>query len=148
MALHLIKLCVGCDSIADLRQWQRERLAEMRRKGEPARLHHFTRMMPQRRDEIVPGGSLYWVIKGQVRVRQPIIALDARNDEEGRGFCAIRLAAKWVPVQPRRQRPFQGWRYLAAADAPPDLTKGWRAAATEDEPPPGMLAELRSLGLL
>ena len=120
----------------------------MRRKGEPARLHHFTRMMPQRRDEIVPGGSLYWVIKGQVRVRQPIMSLEARNDEEGRGFCAIRLAAKWVPVQPRRQRPFQGWRYLAAADAPPDLTKGWRAAAAEDEPPPGMLAELRSLGLL
>ena len=146
MALNLIKLCVGCDSIADLRQWQRGRLAELRRKGEPARLHHFTRMMPQRREDILGGGSLYWVIKGQVRVRQPIMALDFRNDEDGRGFCAIRLAAKLVPVLPRRQRPFQGWRSLAAADAPPDLVKGQRVA--DDEPPPEMLAELRSLGLL
>ena len=146
MALHLIKLCVGCDSIADLREWQRGRLAELRRKGEPARLYHFTRMMPQRREEILAGGSLYWVIKGQVRVRQPIAALESRNDEDGRGFCAIRLAAKLVPVLPRRQRPFQGWRYLAAADAPPDLAKGQAVAA--DEPPPEMLAELRSLGLL
>jgi hypothetical protein len=146
MTLHLIKLCVGCDSIEDLREWQRGRLAEMRRRGEPARLHHHTRMMPQRRQEILAGGSLYWVIRGQVRVRQRILALDPRNDEEGRGFCAIRLGAKLVPVMPQKQRPFQGWRYLEATAAPPDLAA--RGAGGQEPPPPEMLAELRALGLL
>ena len=146
MPLHIIKLCVGCESLSELAAWQKQRLKEKRAKGQKPELIHVTRMTPKRGDEVLDGGSLYWVIKGQVRVRQPITALEPRNDEDGRGFCAIRLAAKLVPVLPRRQRPFQGWRYLAAADAPPDLAKGQRVG--DDEPPPEMLAELRALGLL
>ena len=144
--LHLVKLCVGCDSIDDLRQWQKRRLAERRRRGEPARLYHFTRMMPQRRDEILAGGSLYWVIKGQIRVRQRVLALEARSDEDGRGFCAIRLGARLVPVMPQAQRPFQGWRYLAAGVVPPDLIRRGRGPGADA--PAEMLAELRALGLL
>ena len=154
MTVHLIKLCVGTDSIEDLRQWQERRLAEMRRSGGRAVLRHCTRSMPRRRDEVLAGGSLFWVIKGLVRVRQRIIGLRACQDEDGRGYCAIELDQALIATVPQPCRPFQGWRYLEAADAPPDLYGGEcdeRAEADgegEGEPPVEMLAELRSLGLL
>jgi hypothetical protein len=73
MALHLVKLCVGCDSIEDLASWQAERLKARRRAGEKApRLFHRTFQMPKRRAELLDGGSLYWVIKGLIQVRQPL----------------------------------------------------------------------------
>ena len=131
--LHLLKLCVGCDSVEDLRQWQRKR----------SPLEHWTRNHPKRAGEIVGGGSLYWVIKGQIRVRQRILALERREDEEG-AWCAIVLGRRLTRVQPRFHRPFQGWRYLEEDDAPPDLVKG----QAQDELPEKLAAELRSLGLL
>lgn len=131
--LHLIKLCVGCDSVEDLAQWQRQR----------SPLEHWTRSHPKRAAEILAGGSLYWVIKGQVRVRQRILKLERREDEEG-VWCAIVLGRRLVRVQPRFHRPFQGWRYLEREDAPPDLI--WRQPA--DELPEKLAAELRALGLL
>ena len=73
MALHLIKLCVGCDSIEDLRAWQKQRLAQLKKRGRKAELTHTTRMVPKRRDEVLDGGSLYWVIKGYVAVRQRLV---------------------------------------------------------------------------
>jgi len=131
--LHLIKLCVGCDSIPDLAEWQRKR----------KRLEHWTRNHPKRAKEITAGGSLYWVIKGQVRVRQRIMALERREDEEG-VWCAIVLGRRLVKVRPTPHRPFQGWRYLEEEDAPPDLAKG----ESGDELPEKLAAELRALGLL
>ena len=145
MALHLVKLCVGVDSVAQLRRWQARRL----RAG--AALEHRTRNMPRRRDEVLAGGSLYWVIKGFVRVRQRIVGLEPRPGEDGRRCCAIRLDAALVPTLPRPHRPFQGWRYLDPAEAPADLVDAAIAAATpglSEAPPAAMLAELRSLGLL
>jgi hypothetical protein len=131
--LHLIKLCVGCDSVEDLTQWQRKR----------SPLEHWTRNHPKRGKEIVTGGSLYWVIKGQIRVRQRIVGLERREDEEGT-WCAIVLGRRLVRLRPRPHRPFQGWRYLEPGDAPPDLGKGEPA----DELPEKLAAELRALGLL
>jgi hypothetical protein len=131
--LHLLKLCVGCDSIEDLAQWQKGR----------SPLEHWTRNHPKRAEEILAGGSLYWVIKGQVRVRQRIMKLDHRENEEG-GWCAIVLGRKLTRVRPSFHRPFQGWRYLEAKDAPPDIVKGQAA----DELPEKLAAELRALGLL
>ncbi|WP_119462818.1 DUF1489 domain-containing protein [Rhodospirillaceae bacterium SYSU D60014] len=150
MTVHLVKLCVGTDSIESLRQWQEERLADLRRQGKQPLLRHCTRSMPKRREEVLAGGSLYWVIKGWVRVRQPIVGLEASLDEEGRSCCAIQYDTTLVPTIPRAWRPFQGWRYLECADAPPDLDGGAESAwgAGDQDPPVEMLAELRSLGLL
>ena len=137
MALHLIKLAVGAESAEDIDTWQARRLKEV---GEVA---HVTRVRPKRAEEVLDGGSLYWVVKGQVRARQRILDLDARTDAAGRGCCAIVLEPKVVLTRPQPRRPFQGWRYLDPAEAPGDLPKG--AAGTL---PPELHAELAALGLL
>ena len=140
MPLHMLKMCVGCDSVEDLAEWQANRLL----RGEP--LIHRTRNFPKRGAEILEGGSLYWIIKGQVRVRQRITALEAATDGEGGRFCAIHLAQDLVPVIHRSQRPMQGWRYLAAEDAPIDRDPN--QLDETDEMPTGMVKELRALGLM
>ncbi len=139
MTLHLRKLCVGVESVEQLEQFQARRL----KRAET--LRHDTRMMPKRRDEIVDGGSLYWVIKGLIQVRQPITDITPEVDESGRGFARLHLAPELVRLVPRGHRPFQGWRYLEAADAPQDLAA---AGAGGDDLPAEMQAELRSLGIL
>jgi hypothetical protein len=143
MALHLIKLCVGCDGIDDLAGWIAATLAEKRRRGlEPVHVHR-TRMMPKRVEEILDGGSLYWVIKGQIRVREKILDLRAVKDEAGVSHCDIVLAGELVEVEARPYRPFQGWRYFDPAVAPRDLI----GEATA-ELPIEFLRELAGLGLL
>ena len=64
MTVHLLKLCVGCDTVQDLKDWQDDRLRQLKRKREPSELCHRTLQTPKRRDEVLDGGSLYWVIKG------------------------------------------------------------------------------------
>lgn len=145
MTLHIIKLCVGVDTIADMEDWVGERVRAAKRRGAKPRLEHVTRTMPKRRTEILDGGSLYWVIKGFVQLRQPIIGLDPRRGKDGIKRCAIRFAPKLMLVMPQPHRAFQGWRYLEAKDAPVDLGKRGRASK---ELPPALLLELRSLGIL
>jgi hypothetical protein len=70
MPLHLIKLCVGCDSVKDLQEWIRERLKDRKKRGLPREHVHTTRMVPKRADELLDGGSLFWVIRGEVLCRQ------------------------------------------------------------------------------
>jgi hypothetical protein len=142
MALHLIKLCVGADSIEDLSDWQKKRLAERKRKGEGAEIRHVTRMTPKRADELLDGGSLYWVIKGQIAVRQRLVALRPAV-KNGVPHCALVLDAALVPTMRRFHRPFQGWRYFEPGDAPRDLRKGDKRALPE-----ALHAELVSLGLI
>lgn len=141
MPLHLIKLCVGADSIEDLADWQKRRVAEKRKKGLPAEIHHVTRMTPKRADEL-EGGSLYWVIKGQIAVRQKLLGLKSTT-KNGVPHCALVLDAKLVPVARRKQRAFQGWRYFDAKDAPVDLKSRDLAKLPE-----ALQAELADLGLL
>jgi hypothetical protein len=145
MALNLIKLCVGCDSIDDLAQWQARRLADYRRRGEPAELKHTTRMTPKRRDELIDGGSLYWVIKGFIQTRQRLVDIRPFTDAEGIRRCHLVLGSELVVVAPRPFRAFQGWRYYPAKDAPPDL--GAVAKGAEDMPSE-LRRELAELGLL
>ena len=146
MTLHLIKLCVGCTSIEDLREWQTEKLAKARKARTKARLWHRTRMFPKRHEQIAGQGSLYWVIKGLVQVRQPIVDLEAVTGDDGVARCDIILAPKLVAVRPVPRRAFQGWRYLAVEDAPPDLRPG--AEDQMAQLPEAMRAELMSLGLI
>ncbi len=121
MPQHLIKLCVGADSVADLEEWVDERVRERVAKRHAPRSQHVTRMVPSRAAEIVDGGSLYWVIKGQLAARQTVLEIEPFVDGDGIGRCRIWLGPEVVKVAPRPTRPFQGWRYLADKDAPPDL---------------------------
>jgi hypothetical protein len=145
MPLHLIKLCVGCDSVQDLEDWIAQKLKEKKRRGEKAEHIHTTRMMPKRADEIAGAGSLFWVIRGQVLCRERVLAVRPFRDKDGIGRCRLVLDGKVVLVAPRPCRAFQGWRYLAHADAPRDLDRAAPGARNMPEP---MRRELRELGLL
>ena len=145
MTLHLVKLCVGAPSIEDLAQWQKGRLAEMKKARRPQRLYHATFQTPKRQAELLDGGSLYWVIKGVIQVRQRIVGFDEGHKTDGSRACLILIDRALVPVRPQSRRAFQGWRYFDAADAPPDLTRGNKALA---ELPPKLRRDLADLGLL
>lgn len=145
MPLHLIKLAVGADSLEDLRQWMAARMREAEKRGGPVRHAHVTRMTPKRADELTNGGSLYWVIKGQIGARQAIVAIEPFRDADGIGRCKLWLDGEVVPVAPRPMRAFQGWRYYQPKDAPPDLDESQAGFA---EMPEALRRELASLGLL
>jgi hypothetical protein len=145
MPLHLIKLCVGCDSIHDLEEWIEENRAHFRRLGRVYEQVHTTRMVPKRMDALLDDGSLYWVIKGQLACRQRLLAIRPFTDGDGIGRCHLVLEAVVVPVEPRPCRPFHGWRYLAGKDTPRDLG---RASGDLAVMPEAMRRELADLGLL
>ena len=136
MPLHLVKLAVGIDDIDDLRRIREARAAE--RGGRWV----YTRNHPRRAQEVLAGGSIYWVIRGQIRVRQRVTGLRRERDNTGRRYCLIEVDAELVPTLPRACRPFQGWRYLSPGDAP--LDRPGAAAPALDR----MLGELRALGLI
>src|SRR6202167_191858 len=133
MPLHLIKLCVGCDSVRELEGWIKQRLKDKRKRGEKPEHIHRTRMVPKRAAELVDGGSLYWVIRGEVACRQRIRDVRPFRDKDGIGRCGLVLGPKVVLVAPRPYRAFQGWRYLAAKEAPQDLDKVAKGAANMPE---------------
>jgi hypothetical protein len=146
MPVHLLKLCVGCGSIEELAAWQAERLRARRKAGERRpELFHRTFQTPKRRTELLDGGSLYWVIKGLVQVRQPLRDLRAGTKEDGTPCCLLILKNTLIPVRPVPRRPFQGWRYLAAEEAPEDLT-GRSSGVTAM--PPRLRQQLAELGLI
>ncbi|HWD28295.1 MAG TPA: DUF1489 domain-containing protein [Rhizomicrobium sp.] len=144
MTLHIIKLCVGVDTVEDLAQWQAGRIRDQKKRGaKKPELIHVTRMMPKRKDEVLDGGSLYWVIKGQIAARQKLIDLRAVT-KNGTPHCGLVYAPTLVPVQRRAHRPFQGWRYFDPKDAPPDA-RGSKGGANLPEK---LQKELVELGLL
>ena len=143
MTVNLIKVAVGIEKISGLETRQADRLQSMKRNREKQELIHITRYMPRRAQEVLEGGSLYWVIKGWLCARQKILELRPvmRNDVL---CCGLVYDKKIVRVSPRPHRPFQGWRYLTPSDAPPDL-----AAGTSDEDfPETLMRDLAELGLL
>jgi hypothetical protein len=140
MALNILKLCVGADSVEDLLQWQAQHLGHW-----PAgRAEHISRMWPKRAEEVLDGGSLYWVIKGQVLARQRILALEPRQGADGIARCALVLDAQVIRTEAAARRPFQGWRYLAAEESPRDLPKG---RALETALPASLAQALAEIGL-
>lgn len=139
--VNLVKLCVGCDSPDELERWQKTHA-----KGDPAYLpRHVTRMWPKREAELVDGGSLYWVFKGAILARQRILRLDEVIGDDGIRRCGIVMEREIRRTTAAPRRPFQGWRYLAAADAPADLT---RARASDDTLPPALAGALADIGIL
>lgn len=145
MTIHLVKMAVGIDSLDHLAEVQKERRAKLKAERGKAILIHKTRNMPKREAEIIRGGSIFWIVKGFVRVRQRILGFERCANKEGRPFCEIRLEAKLVRTVPLAHKPIQGWRYIEPENAPADLTG---KAALADEMPPEMMLQLKELGLL
>lgn len=147
MPLHLVKLCVGAQSIEDLAQWQAGRLAEAKKdKAGPGQLFHTTYQAPKRTQELLDCGSIYWVIKGVIQARQRLVGFEEGTKGDGRRCCLLLLDPELVPVRPTPRRAFQGWRYLTDEDAPPDLKGGMDAGLAGM--PPRMRRELAELCLL
>lgn len=139
--LHMMKLAVGIRDLAHLQAVQAERL-----KSDPP-LRHWTRSFPRRVDELLQGGSMYWVIAGMLSVRQRILDVIPDTWDDGSACAAIVLDAELVPVAGRPTKPFQGWRYLQAPAAPPDLSRATQAEGS-DQLPQALAEELRVLGLI
>ncbi len=138
--LHLIKLSVGTESVDGLAAWQ----TTPRAQGADGLPRHVTRMWPKRAEELLDGGSIYWVIKGVILARQRILRLDEVDRGDGIARCGIVLEPELVRVEATPRRAFQGWRYLPASDAPSDL----RAARQhEDALPPTLQSALAEIGV-
>ncbi len=146
MTIHLVKLSVGTDSVEDLAAWQVERLKQMKAEKQKPELFHRTFMMPKRREELLAGGSIYWVIKGVIQARQRLLDLREGRRPDGTPCTLLSLDRKLVYVRPVPRRAFQGWRYLAVEDAPADLAGDRRGDL--DEMPAKLRRELAELGLL
>lgn len=138
--LNIIKLCVGAESVEDLTDWQRQNAGLWA----PGTAEHVTRMWPKRADEVLAGGSLYWVIKGVILARQRLIGLEERRGADGIARCALVLDAEVIRTEAAPRRPFQGWRYLDPAESPRDLPKG---RALDDKLPPALAQALAEIGL-
>ena len=138
--LNILKLSVGTESVDDLTQWHRAHAHV----GAPGTTEHVTRMWPKREDEILNGGSLYWVIKGVIQARQRLVGLAERRGQDGILRCALVLDAEVIRTENALRRPFQGWRYLDPAESPRDLPK---TRAQDDTLPPALAAALAEIGL-
>ena len=142
--IHMIKLCVGVATLEELEGYRSERAhwwgADY---GEDVHVHR-TRTRPKRAAEMEGVSSIYWVISGVIRCRQPILRLAEAIDEQGMACCDIIMAPDMVRTLPRPKSPFQGWRYLDPKDAPPDLESGGFAEGGSVE----LAEELARLGLL
>ncbi|WP_135077565.1 DUF1489 domain-containing protein [Terasakiella sp. SH-1] len=139
MTVHIRKLAARVEDIEELESIQARKLQDY------GRLFTYTRNTPKRQEELLDGGSLYWVIKGQFRVRQEIIGFETDMDEEGRKYCLITLKPELIRTELKAQKAFQGWRYFQDSDVPKDLDG---TAQVGEDLPEDMQAELRDLGLL
>src|ERR1700682_821059 len=137
MPLHLIKLAVGCESVKELKSWVAQRMQAAKQKGLPRHHIHITRMTPKRVEELLAGGSLYWVIRGEIAAREKILAIEPFRDRDGIGRCRLVMQPKVIAGVRGPVGAFQGWRYFTGV-APP-------ACAASPEP---LRRELRDLGLL
>ncbi len=148
MTVHLIKLCVGAESVEDVVDWRSRTLQERRKAGLSDHMTHVTRMWPRRAAELLDGGSIYWVVKGLIRLRQPLAGFEEHFNEEGIRYCRLLMEPTLMLTKPTPKRPFQGWRYLPIADAPPDLPGGLDGLQDGNPAPQALIGELAALGLL
>ena len=138
--VNMLKLSVGTEDIAGLQEWQNKRRAQTD-DGLP---RHVTRMWPKRGEEILNGGSIFWVIKGVILCRQPILRLDEYLSADGIRRCSIVCQTGLIRVEATPKRAFQGWRYLTVDDAPHDLSD---SAQAEDSLPPELSKALSAIGV-
>ncbi len=142
MTIHLQKLSVGTESLETLAAWQASVVERRKRAGRPPYHEHVTRMFPKQKEDLLDGGSIYWVIKGVIQCRNKIIDLEEVRTSDGRKACAIIMDSDLIPVVPAPRRAFQGWRYLKDEDAPADLLD----ITGGGELPPDLRTQLVNLG--
>lgn len=140
MALNLLKLSVGSETVEGLEDFVARR---MQSAGTDYTWHQ-TRMVPKRKGELLDGGSIYWVIKGQILARQLLLDIEPFTDDAGIGRCRFILDPVLVRTERHPKRPFQGWRYLKSEEAPPDVS----FSSDDDGLPSEMRDELSDLGIL
>ena len=146
MTVHLLRMAVRVESVGHLRTIQAERMQQSAKGRKKKRLFTRTRNVPRRDKELLDGGSIYWVVKRYVRVRQKILGIESVTNEEGRRYCAIELDPELVLVDPRGHKAFQGWRYFRTEDVPADILE--QAGGEAEDLPPELADELRELGLI
>lgn len=139
--VNLIKLSVGSESIEAMAAWQSSSQAQ----GTDGLPRHVTRMWPKRAQELLNGGSIYWVVQGLVQCRQRILRLDEVIRADGIRRCGIVLDPEIIRTTTAPKRPFQGWRYLPQSDAPVDLTQ---ARQNETPLPADLSAALSDIGVI
>ena len=139
--LNIVKLSVGSENIAMLQEWQQARRDQLKIKYSL----HITRMWPKREKELLDGGSIYWVIKGAIQLRQRLIGFDEIIGADGIRRCGFKLDPELIPTTKALRRPFQGWRYLKSEDSPSDLSTNREA---DDDLPEDMQQTLARLGVL
>ena len=139
--LNIVKLSVGSENIAMLKEWQQARREQLKIKYSL----HITRMWPKREKELLDGGSIYWVIKGAIQRRQHLIGFDEIIGADGIRRCGFKLDPELIPTTKALRRPFQGWRYLKSKDSPSDLSTNREA---DDDLPEDMQQTLARLGVL
>lgn len=145
MTIHILRRAFHSESLEDLAEWQAERRKEMRQEGSKAKTRTMLRNFPTRKEELLDGGCIFWIIKGSIRARQRVLAVQTNPDPTSRRKCVLVLETKITPTVPYPVRARRGWRYLEPTDAPPDLGKVGRGG---DKLPADLVAELRELGLL
>ena len=144
MTIHLLRMAVRVESVAKLKQLQAERLVQSAAENKNE-LYTYTGNIPKRMDELIDDGSIYWVIKKYIKVRQRILGIERHTNEEGRAYCAIQIDPELKQVVARRQKAFQGWRYLKPEDIPTDLHPSHSKVTNL---PSALADELRELGLI
>jgi hypothetical protein len=137
--VHLLKLAVGIRDVEHLRDAQAQRA-----EADPP-LRHRTRQMPKRAEEIIDGGSIFWVIAGMLQCRQRILEIRPDTRPDGMPCVALMLDPTVVLVEARPVKAFQGWRYLNRNEAPVDVAL---AGGSEPGMPPGLRLALAELCLL
>lgn len=141
--LHLIKLSVGSENLQSLKTWQEK--VSFQHSSQARAFIHGTTQAPQRTGELLDGGSIYWIIKGVIICRNPLVAIEVDETRTGRARCALVCGLPLVPVIPKKHRIFQGWRYFDPAAAPADLPRG---KINKGDLPQDLAGELAALGLL
>ena len=145
MPVNLLKTAAGLQEIDQL--VARQRGGKMRYNGNAA-TYAYTRYMPKRADEIIEsGGSIYWILKGRIAVRQKILGFNLVQENGEKDWCQIIVDPQLYQTIAMPNRAIQGWRYLEDKDTPKDRGL-YIAGQADNEPPPEMAAELRKAGLL
>ncbi|RYH01614.1 DUF1489 family protein [Salipiger sp. IMCC34102] len=138
--VNLVKLSVGTETVDGLLDWQTRRSKQV----SDGQYYHITRMWPKRADELLNGGSIYWVIKGVILARQRVTDLREIIGNDGIRRCGLVLDKDVVRVAATPRKAFQGWRYLAPDDAPPDVAANRQA---EEPLPPALSKALADIGV-
>ena len=145
MTINLIKISVGIEDIEHLKRKQKQFISNALNHGAVPEIIHYTRNTPRRSDEMLQGGSIYWVIKRFIRARQLIREIRRINGPKGKKSCAIILEPEIIKTELKQFRVFQGWRYLSLNDAPSDLSV---SSISSDDIPEDLVNDLKELGLL